>query len=279
MNRSTTLAIWRIMLLLGMAGVMIAVIRPVIALRLGAARTLPARCLRICRSIVGMELKVHGVLPTKGPVLFVSNHVSYIDIIALGSLIPGSFVARADIREWPVFGYLSTLQRTIYIERQARYARQQMEELGRRLDAGDQLILFPEGTSSDGNKVLPFKSSLFGVAEATVDGRAVPVQPISIAYTRLDGLPLGRLMRPIYAWYGDMDFAPHFWFLLGLGRFRVDVMFHEPLSIEGFASRKEIASHCERVVTQGFSRLIAGRFEPGEPKDPSAKPKLLQASA
>ena len=87
----------------------------------------------------------------------------------------------------------------------------------------------------------------------------MPVQPISIAYTRLDGLPLGRLMRPLYAWYGDMDFAPHFWQLLGLGRFKVEITVHDAVTLEGFESRKELARHCEREVMSGFSRSIAGR--------------------
>ena len=85
------------------------------------------------------------------------------------------------------------------------------------------------------------------------------VQPISIAYTRLDGLTLGRLMRPLYAWYGDMDFVPHFWQLLGLGRFEVEITVHDAVTLEGFESRKKLARHCEREITSGFSRSIAGR--------------------
>ena len=157
-----------------------------------------------------MDVEVRGSPLVSGPALFVSNHVSYLDVTAIGSVVDGSFVSRADVRDWLIFGFLSRLQKTVFIERRPRYARQQLLELSGRLGSGDRLILFPEGTSSDGNMILPFKSTLFAVAETQVDGRSIPVRPISIAYTRLDGLPLGRLLRPIYAWYGDMDFAPTF---------------------------------------------------------------------
>lgn len=223
---------------------------------------------RMCRRVIGMEVEVRGCPLVAGPALFVANHISYLDITALGSEVDASFVSRADIRDWPVFGYLSTLQRTIYIDRQPKYARQQMTELAERLSGGDRLILFPEGTSSDGNSILPFKSSLFGAAALKVDGRAVPVQPISIAYTRLDGLPLGRLMRPLYAWYGDMEFAPHFWELLGYGKFRVDITIHDPVTLDAFESRKRLARHCENAIVRGFSQSLAGRVSEDEAKVP-----------
>ena len=89
--------------------------------------------------------------------------------------------------------------------------------------------------------------------------RPIPVQPISIAYTRLDGFPLGRLLRPIYTWYGDMPFAPHFWHLLGYGRFQVEITIHDPIRLENFESRKALARYCEQKVTRGFSRSLAGR--------------------
>ena len=231
------------------------------ALALGAnmSRWLPKVWLGWCRHAVGMDVFVTGRALVEGPALFVSNHISYLDVIAIGSVIDGSFVARADIRHWPVFGLLATLQRTVFIERNPRHAHQHREELTLRLSSGGRLILFPEGTSSDGTTILPFKSSLFSAAKLKANQRSVPVQPISIAYTRLDGFPLGRLMRPLYAWYGDMDFAPHFWQLLGLGRFKVEIIVHDAVTLEGFASRKELACYCKRTITDGFSRSIAGR--------------------
>ncbi len=230
-----------------------------LALRTNMSRWLPKVWLGWCRRTIGMDVSVAGGALVEGPALFVSNHISYLDVIAIGSVIDGSFVSRADIRHWPIFGFLATLQRTVFIERNPRHARQHREELTSRLSSGDRLIFFPEGTSSDGTTILPFKSSLFSAAELEANERPVPVQPISIAYTRLDGLPLGRLMRPLYAWYGDMDFAPHFWQLLGLGRFKVEITVHDAVTLGGFHSRKELARYCERTITNGFSKSIAGR--------------------
>ena len=244
---------------MGLTVFIVVVQGPALALRTNMARWLPKIWLRWCRRTIGMDVTVAGGSLVEGPALFVSNHISYLDVIAIGSVIDGSFVSRADIRQWPIFGFLATLQRTVFIERNPRHARKHREELTSRLSSGDRLIFFPEGTSSDGTTILPFKSSLFSAAELEANRRPVPVQPISIAYTRLDGLPLGRLMRPLYAWYGDMDFAPHFWQLLGLGRFKVEITVHDAVTLGGFHSRKELARYCERTITNGFSKSIAGR--------------------
>jgi len=259
MKRSITLASLRALGLLGLAAFIVVTQRPALAFGLRASKWLPPLWHRMCRRILGMEVTVSGKPLIEGPALFVANHISYLDVTALGSVVDACFVSRADVRDWPIFGYLSTLQRTIYVERRPRYARQQMLELADRLAGGDRLILFPEGTSSDGNSILPFKSTLFGAVELKVDGRAVPVQPISVAYTRLDGVPLGRHLRPLYAWYGDMDFASHFWCLLGYGRFRVDIVIHDPVTLEDFTSRKELSRHCERTIVRGFSDAISGK--------------------
>ena len=131
-----------------------------------------------------------------------------------------------------------------------------------RLRAGDNLILFPEGTSSDGNRTLPFKTALFSVAEAKVAGRPLTVQPVSVAYTRLDGMPLGRGLRPFYAWYGDMDLASHMCALAALGRLSVVVEFHPPTTIAAHGGRKELARHCHTLVSNGVAKALSGRMEP-----------------
>ncbi len=151
--------------------------------------------------------------------------------------------------------------RTVFIERRARRSKEQKNEMMARLTTvGESLILFPEGTSNDGNRVLPFKSALLSVAEARLpDGRPLPVQPISIAYTCLDGLPMGRGWRPYFAWYGDMDLAPHLWTVLGLGRLRVEVDFFPAVTLDQFASRKALTDHCFTVVRRGVVGSNSGR--------------------
>ena len=159
----------------------------------------------------------------------------------------------------PIFGYLAVLQRTVFVKRQARHAADQRNVLAERLQNGDSLILFPEGTSSDGNRALRFKSALFDAANIELDHGHVEVQPISIAYTRFDGMPMGRMLRPYYAWYGDMEFGPHFWHWLGFGRIGVDLVFHAPVRLGDFASRKELAQHCQGAVARGLEQALAGR--------------------
>tara|TARA_Y100001958_G_C21029254_1_gene402888 strand:- start:181 stop:807 length:627 start_codon:yes stop_codon:yes gene_type:complete len=197
----------------------------------------------------------------KPPVLFACNHTSYSDIAILGSLLPASFVAKAEVAGWPLFGVLAKLQRTVFVDRRATKATKQRDEMIRRLENGDNLILFPEGTSSDGNAVLPFKSALFSVAQVEPHGRPLLVQPVSLAYTRLDGMPVGRALRPYFAWYGDMTLAPHFWEVAGLGHTTVDVVFHSPVTIAGYESRKALADHCQAVISRGVSAANAGRLD------------------
>ncbi|WP_454020232.1 lysophospholipid acyltransferase family protein [Azospirillum sp. Marseille-Q6669] len=215
---------------------------------------------RVCAAILGIGVVVRGERATDGPVLFVSNHSSYLDITVLGSVIPGSFVAKSEVAGWPFFGALAKLQQTVFVERKARSGvEKQRDELGARLDAGDSLILFPEGTSSDGNRTLPFKTALFAVAARRIGDRPLTVQPVSIAPTRLDGIPMGIAFRPCYAWYGDMDLAPHLWTVFTLGRMTVEVEFHPPVTIDGFSSRKALADHCQRAVARGVERAVSGK--------------------
>ncbi len=181
--------------------------------------------------------------------------------MVLGSLVEGSFIAKAEIADWPFFGTLCRMARTVFVMRHGSRAAQQRDEIAARLEEHDNLILFPEGTSNDGLHVLPFKSALFAVAEAR-DGRPpVTVQPVSIAYTRLDGIPLVRNMRPHFAWYGDMHLVPHMLTLLGLGTVTAHVVFHEPIPGDAVSSRKELAERCRRAVVAGVNAANRGAYD------------------
>jgi 1-acyl-sn-glycerol-3-phosphate acyltransferase len=231
-----------------------------LALKLRLVAHLPVFYHRICRRIIGMDVISRGKIAAPGPVLFVANHSSYLDITVLGSLIPGSFIAKREVAGWPLFGLLAKLQRTVFVDRTARRkVKAQRGEIEGRLVAGDYLILFPEGTSDDGMRVLPFKSALLAAAETPIDGRFPLVQPVSITYTRLDGMPMGRALRPFFAWYGDMVLFPHLWGVLGLGVVTVEVTFHEPVTVAGFPSRKALADYCRSAVARGMEAALAGR--------------------
>ena len=228
------------------------------------AERLPLFYHRTCLPLLGIRLEVHGDLVPDRPVLFACNHTSYLDIPILGSIIPGSFVAKSEIAGWPLFGTLARLQRSVFVDRRRSMSSQHRDEMTERLAKGDNIILFPEGTSGDGNRVLPFKSALFAAADAPVAGRAGQgiVQPVSVAFTRLNGMPIGREFRPLYAWYGDMGLLPHAWFMLGLGTATVEVRFHEPTSFSEQGSRKALAQHCHRLVARGLSEALSGNRAP-----------------
>jgi 1-acyl-sn-glycerol-3-phosphate acyltransferase len=139
--------------------------RMALALNLPVTESLPVWYHRQCCRILGIAIKRRGRLSRKRPTLFAANHVSYLDIAVLGALVRGSFVAKSEVRDWPLFGLLAKLQSTVFVERRVRRAMRHRDEMAERLAAGRNLILFPEGTSSDGNRVLPFKSALLSVAE------------------------------------------------------------------------------------------------------------------
>ena len=225
------------------------------------SRSLPMAYHKGCLRILGITVTLRGRAPSGKGILYISNHSSYLDIPILGALIRGSFVSKAEVAAWPVFGLLSKLQGTVFVDRMAiRKTAHQRDSLLFQLKKGKNLILFPEGTSSDGNHILKFKSSLFSVAEGHLHNQPLKLVPVVVAYTRLDGLPMGRLMRPFYAWYGDMSLGPHMWQMMGMGRVGVDVIFHDPITIDSFAGRKELTAYCEGVIAQGLSKANSGRL-------------------
>ena len=210
--------------------------------------------------MLGIKVIVRGRQTEAAPQLIVANHVSYFDIFVLGGVAKGAFVAKAEINGWPLFGWMGRSGRVLFVERRRTATGLARDGIKQRIDAGDTLFMFPESTSNDGNHVRPFKSALFTVAEHNAaDGRPVTVQPVSIAYTRLNGLPMGIGWRPFFAWYGDMDLVPHVWQALRLGTLTAELTFHTPVTCEAFRNRKALAKHCEHVTSAGMARLLAGR--------------------
>ncbi|MDA0261899.1 MAG: lysophospholipid acyltransferase family protein [Proteobacteria bacterium] len=233
-----------------------------LAFRTPLRERIPVRYHNGLRRILGLSVDMFGRRQIgTDPILYVANHSSWLDIVVLSCVIPGSFVSKSEVKKWPIFGQLARLQRSVFIERRSNLAANHRDEIRDRLNAGDKLILFPEGTSSDGNRVLPFKSALFAVAERQVGGKSLTVQPVSVAYTKLDNMPLGRHLRPLFTWYGDMALGGHLWRMLGLGPLTVTVTFHDPVSIADFGNRKALAEHCRKVVAAGLSNALTGRAQ------------------
>ena len=218
------------------------------------ARRFPMHYHRAVLRILGVRVHVDGEALKTGPAILAANHVSWLDIVILSSVAPLSFIAKRDVSGWPFFGSLARLQRTVFVDRERRSSTgASRDEIASRLNGGDILVLFAEGTSGDGARVLPFKSAYFAAAETL----GVAVQPVSIAYTGHRNLPMTRRLRPIYAWYGDMGLPPHLWAALAHGPIEVKIVCHPPLCAE--SDRKKLAQDTESTVRQGLVDALHGR--------------------
>ncbi|MDC1357180.1 1-acyl-sn-glycerol-3-phosphate acyltransferase [Pseudomonadota bacterium] len=188
---------------------------------------------------------------------FVSNHLSYLDIPILGSTFPLRFVAKSEVEFWPFFGFLSKLARTIFIKRNRLDSLIQKNKIRNFLSSGDKVLIFPEGTTSDGNRVLNFKSSSFSALE----NEKFLIQPIIIIYSDLNGIPINRWLRPVIAWYGDMDLKPHILKLVSLRPIKAKLIYLDPVCSNDFSSRKELSICLEKkikdVYSTSFSKKLA----------------------
>ncbi len=228
-------------------------------------------------TLLGLRIRVLGrvaVHPAPGqaagprrPVIFVCNHSSWLDVPVLGGRLLACFVAKEDVGRWPVVGTVARLGRTIFVSRQRRATGRERDDMRLRLAAGDDLILFPEGTSSDGSRVLPFHSSFFAAAKPNGAGERaclaeVPlIQPVSVVYDRLGGMPVGRTARTVFSWYGDMDLASHF---VRLGRWRgmrATILLHPVLDPAEFESRKALSTATWTAVAEGAAALRQNRMD------------------
>jgi lyso-ornithine lipid O-acyltransferase len=224
-----------------------------IACDLRLQRSIPHLYHRVLCALIGVRIREIGRRSTASPALILSNHVSWLDICVITALVPVVFVAKSEVARWPVFGWLAKLQRTIFINRQARHQTgAATREIAARLLGGDAVVLFAEGTSSDGIRVLPFRSSLVGAVHHALgnstDHSHVTVQPMSLAYVGFGGLPMGRGLRERVAWYGDVDLIPHLLRVLASGAVDVTVSWGEAVAYDMSADRKAIARDSEKSV-------------------------------
>ena len=210
--------------------------------------------------ILGLRKHFSGTISQAKPTLYVSNHVSYLDIFVLGGL-RAYFIAKSEVANWPILGPLSRFQNTLFFERKAGKARAQLEIMKSHLRTGQRLTLFAEGTSTDGTHVVPFKSSLFEAANLNGSEQSEPaikvaIQPISITYTHYDGQKMDQSARDNYAWYATMPFTSHFFNLFRLKNVDVKVHFHPVCYLEDFETRKQCADHCHKLVAERLDEFI-----------------------
>ena len=232
-------------------------------------RRIPVFYHRVMCALLGVRVRVVGAPMNAHPLLIVANHASWLDISVITSAAPVVFVAKREIASWPFFGLLAKLQRSVFVDRERRHKTGEVNaEIAQRLAEGDPVVLFGEGTSSDGNRVLPFRTALIGAARdalaAAEHVQQVWIQPLSVAYVSHQGLPMGRQGRPFAAWYGDMDLIPHLSEIGKRGAIDVVMTWGEPVAYNGATDRKALAKSLESSVRSLTVAALRGR--PAEPR-------------
>lgn len=223
-----------------------------------AARHFPHWYHRQLARLLGIKISIVGALPKTGGALLVANHVSWLDIVVLSAMAPVQFVAKREVGRWPLFGSLARLQGSVFVDRTTRHSTGgERDQIAQHLQKGATLVLFPEGTSGDGRSVRGFRSSYFAV------DKNVAIVPVVLAFHRCYGLPLTRRLRPRFAWYGDMDLAPHLWAALAAGPIEVKVVLGDALFVGLMGNRKQVAQLAEAQVREGLALALHGRDKLG----------------
>ena len=230
------------------------------------ARRLPHWYHRKVCKLAGVRLTIEGEVAHDRPVLLVANHTSWLDIPVISAVAPVSFVAKKEVGTWPFVAWLARLQRSVFVDRERRLSvGDTANEILQRLQEGDAILLFAEGTSSDGNRVLPFLSSLFAAAKpGPSEDALVPdtvVQTLSLVYTHFYGVPMTRDRRPMVGWYGDMDMQSHAWALLKAGPLDAHIKIGPPVPLASFADRKDLARWSEAQVRENVVRRLRNRAD------------------
>jgi lyso-ornithine lipid O-acyltransferase len=222
----------------------------------GQARPVTPRITRfVCRAalhILRLPLVVHGT-PMTQPGAIVANHSSWLDVFVLNAVQTIYFVAKDDVSRWPLIGWLARVNGTVFITRKASESKKQQDIFESRLQNGHRLLFFPEGTSTDAIRVLPFKSTLFQAFFSPALVRTMHIQPVTVVFHAPDGQDARH-----YGWWGDMDFASHLLKTLATPKHgRVELTFHPEVPVDAFDSRKTLAQHCERVIRTAHVNAVA----------------------
>ena len=216
---------------------------------------------RAALPLAGLAVEQVG-RPMAAPGALVANHAGWLDIVVLMRAAPVFFVAKAEVRHWPVVGPIGRAIGTVFVDRRPGEAKRQGAVLEARLLRGDRMALFPEGTSTDGMRVLRFKSSLFEAFFRPGLREELWVQPVTIAYRAPDGLP-----ATFYGWWGGAAFGPSLRDVLARSRDgRVVVVFHRPLQVADYPDRKTLARAAEETVRAELEKRLAGAVPAGEAK-------------
>lgn len=206
---------------------------------------------QLCLKIIGLRLRVHGT-PMQRPGIIVANHVSWLDILTLHACQRVFFVAKSEVRGWPGIGFLAKAAGTIFIRRKRSDVKEQNTLFEAHMHKGHKLLIFPEGTSTDGMRVLPFRSSLFEAFFAPDLIDQMWIQPVTVFYQ----VPPGK-RASFYSWWGDMTLIPHMGQVLSQPRQgHADVTFHDPLRVRDFPDRKALAQKACAIVSSVMPDVV-----------------------
>jgi lyso-ornithine lipid O-acyltransferase len=232
------------------------------SLRLPFWQVLPKFFHKVGCVFLGLKVTKIGTPAHGRPTLVTSNHISWTDIIAIGSVADITFVAKSEVRDWFFVGFMAGLQRTIYVDRSKRSdAGRTSREIGRHMAEGNAVLLFAEGQSDIGTHVLPFKTALVGAAQlAMIEAGAkdVMIQPLTVAYTRLQGLPVSRNERSLIAWIKSKSIGQNIKEILTGGTKEVTIAFGIPKPLLQGANRKEVTKEAENDVRRMLVALNRG---------------------
>ena len=236
----------------------------VLRFRPSAGDVLPHVFHRWVLRIIGVRVIVHGKAPAPDePVLIVANHVSWLDIPIIGAVHHVVFVAKSEISGWPIIGLCARLQRSIFIDRSRKTATVSANAaMSARLVAQGAVVLFAEGTTGDGTRVRPFRSSLLGAVQHAMatEGAQIPtVRPLALIFLGRSGIPGGRAGRARLAWSGDTALLPHLQEILGGGPIDVALVWCDPVDLPAGTNRKLVAAAAEAAIRSATRRVITGR--------------------
>ena len=213
--------------------------------------TLPVLFHKFLLRILGVRLSLKGTPSNHKPLILVGNHCTYLDIVILGSILPVCFVAKSEIRGWFFFGFLAKLQSSIFIDRRNFRTLESLKKVSRSLSGQFATIIFPEGTTNNGKKVLKFRTSLFKVFE---DNPTLGLQNFSLCYTHINNMPLDNRLRPTIAWYGGMDMISHLGRFLSFSSVKVSLVFH-PINSSNRINRKVLSESSRNQVIEGINLI------------------------
>ncbi len=208
----------------------------------------------LCIRLISLKIAVKGTL-AKGPLLLVANHCSYLDVLIIASRGDIYFTPKSDVKSWPLIGPLVSRFNVVYVDRKPGRTKETQASLFTLLEEGGRVCVFPEATTNDGRRMLPFKSSLFSLAENWPGDKALPVQPVTVVYRSVNGEPMHNANWPKVAWYGDIDILRHLLGVFSLRSMQAELVLHEPLKLETGESRKQLCERAEAAVASAYPKM------------------------